>query len=258
VDWGVASVAGGTSQSWIDGSHEWLFQVSASGGVALAAARSSAKKWDVALDPLWGKAGLFTCFGLSESQQNRDYDSRTAATRASLKRFPACAINQVPLILVQTTARGPASSNPIEVDLSPPEAAYPGVNRITTLDSWSSRLMSLQYCVAVMASKGDLTVSDLQAVPQSLSLADLAAVSIRVADDLDVGSYRVKIEKDGIALSGSTTSIGLPTREELRHAASAAIGPSRVDKLLRILDSSESLIRDFTLALTTSDLEERS
>ena len=51
----VASVACGTNQPWVDGSQDWLFQISTAGLVALTAAMSSASPWAPARDPFWGK-----------------------------------------------------------------------------------------------------------------------------------------------------------------------------------------------------------
>jgi 2-methylcitrate dehydratase PrpD len=233
----VAAVAGGTSQPWVDGSQEWLFQIAASGQLALSAARSSASAWAFGSDPLWGPAGLFTCFGLKPGPDDYEMGDLTASTRASIKRFPACAINQVPLVLVQRGERAAPSTRQVRVELSTPEATYPGTNRTAGLDTWSARLMSLQYCVSVMAVTGDFTVDDLQRQPDAVTPSDLDGVEI-VATDLPIGTYRVAVEGRAVVES-STSAIGVPTADELAIAATTAVGQERVTAMLTAIDRNQ-------------------
>lgn len=242
----ATSAAFGTLQPAVEGSQEWLFQIDAAGGLALAAARSSAKRWVVAQDPLWGASGLFTCLGLQQSaDDDRCVDGTVAATRASIKRFPACAVNQVALVLLQRLPRRAASARPIVAHLSEAEAAFPGIDRTTEVTSWSARLLSLQYCLAVMASEGTFAVEHLRSCPASVTARDLEGVQVLATSELPVGTYRLAVAGHAV-LEGSTTSAGRPEREELAHAATSSIGKERVSELLGLIDRESTSVRHFT------------
>lgn len=241
----VASTAFGTGQAWIDGSQDWLFQVSAAGVLALSAARSSAQPWDPALDPFWGRAGTFTVLGASPAGgPATDHDPIVAVTRARLKRFPVCACNQVPLVLVRAAMSASHEVAAVTAHLAPPEADYPGVAHAGDLASWSTRLMSLPYALAVMASTGDFTVADLRSSTASADLVDRMQV---VADpDLEIGHYRLDVTAgDGTSctLDGEVATVGRPERAELAHAAGGVAGRDRVDDLLAILDDPAAPVR---------------
>jgi 2-methylcitrate dehydratase PrpD len=247
----VAALAFGTIQPWVDGSQEWLFQISAAGLLALAAARSSAKPWAIAVDPLWGDAGLFRCLGVpSEALKMLREDHERAATRANVKRFPACAINQVPLVLLQEAmaATPIVAGTEITLHLSPAEARYPGITRTTGLTSWSARLMSLPYCVAVMSAKGGFRVDDVREWPAGISEDDLQRVRVVEKTSARIGQYT--LEMGGARpREGSIDVIGKPSRDELRHAARTAVGADVVAEMLGLLDG--------PVSRTVSDLTSR-
>ncbi len=246
----VAASAFGTTQAWIDGSHEWLFEIASAGLLALAAARTSAKPWRSAKDPLWGEAGLFRCLGLQPEQDGTDIDHGTAVLRANVKRFPACAINQVPLALLQQATRGgplPQSAE-IRLQLSPPEANYPGVARQSGLDSWSARLMSLPYCAAVFVHRRNFQVADLEQPPADLPQDRIERFRVVPNERLQVGQYEVEVAAPGAAVArheGSLQDVGRPARVELGHAAAAALGEAGTARLLGMLDAGSTAVADF-------------
>lgn len=250
----VAAVAMGTTQAWVDGSHEWLFEISAAGQLALSASRSSAKGWRSARDPLWGPAGLFRCFGLSPNGKGRNTDPATAALRANVKRFPACAINQVPMVLLQDAMKVEPMPDraQIKLRLSPPEANYPGIARYAELDTWSSRLMSLPYCMAVMARNADFKVDDLEATPHGLSEDQFRRVELAADSKLTAGQYVVEIagSSGGRLLEGNLDGVGRPSRKELDFAARKVIGEAGLASLLALADKTEETsVREFVSAV---------
>ncbi len=251
----AATVSFGTTQAWVEGSHEWLFEISAAGLIALSAARTAAKDWQSASNPLWGKAGLFPCLGLERGTQPIDLDHATAVTRANVKRFPACAINQVPLVLLQqaTSAAPLDATATVRLKLSPPEAGYPGVVRQSGLASWSARLMSLPYCAAVLLHKKSFEVSDLLETPVGLTDDHLARLSVVADERLSLGEYEVEIDEHGQSprlLQGSLADVGRPLRRELQHAATAALGTDDLSSLLALLDTSgRNSVSDLTAAV---------
>ena len=249
----VAAVAMGTTQAWVDGSHEWLFEISAAGQLALSAARSSAKEWRAARDPLWGPAGLFRCFGLTPPARGRNADVATAALRANVKRFPACAINQVPMVLLQEAMKTEPLSDRTEINLrlSPPEANYPGIGRYAGLDTWSARLMSLPYCMTVMAQNSDFKVGDLEATPRGLSEEQFRRVRVQADSKLAAGQYVVEIAEGSRrrVLEGSLDGVGRPARKELEFAARKVIGDEGLASLLALTDKEDTSVRDFASAV---------
>jgi 2-methylcitrate dehydratase PrpD len=236
----VATAAFGTAQAWLDGSQEWLFHIAAAGSIALAAVRSSARGWEVAAGPFSGEAGLFRCLGITP-QTSPARDHGLAATRASIKRFPVCAINQVPMSLLQAhlAATAPSGDVAVTTRMSGPEARYPGLDRSTGLHSWSARLMSLPYCMAVLARNGDFTVGDLQRVPAGLGDDDLARMQVEASEDHPIGHYTLEVSTGSdqpAVLDGSVRSIGVPSRSELDQAARKIVGSERLELMLGALD----------------------
>ncbi len=244
----VAATAFGTAQAWVDGSQEWLFHITAAGSIALAAARSSARDWQIAEAPFSGAVGLFAALGVQPGPAP-SRDARLAVTRASIKRFPACAINQVPMTLLRAQlgekpADGPLS---VRVHLCGPEARYPGLDRAAGLQSWSARLMSLPYCLAVVGRTGGFTVDDLRNPPAALADDDVARIEIVASDDHTIGSYTLEVESSvgSVTLDGSVAEIGAPTRAELDYAARSIVGEHKLAALLACLDAEGSTADDF-------------
>lgn len=248
----VAAVAFGTTQAWTEGSQEWLFQVSASGCLALAASRSARGAWLAAADPFWGTAGLFRTLGLTAdgATSAQESDPRLAAVRTSLKRFPVCACNQVSLVLLQEAigrSRGRRVTS-VRAYLAPPEAKYPGVSETHNLHSWSARLMSLPYALAVMARTSTFTAASLRGQPDVVSGDDIRAMIVDADASKRIGEYglEVHLEDETILNEGGTIqSIGVPNRRELDYAATEAVGGETVKQLLARVDDSSSTVRDF-------------
>jgi len=248
----TAAVAFGTSQAWIEGSQEWLFHISAAGLIALYAARSSLGTGQSASDPFWGEAGLFTTLGLNSddlSVYDRE-DYSLAATRARLKRFPVCACNQVPLVLLQSVLQMPDDQHihSITAELPPAEATYPGIARNEGIDSWSARVMSLPYSLAVMVAASDFTISDLRQQPHTVTEADIGRMQVIPDSSLSLGNYRLLIRfEDGTIkrVEGTSASAFPPERAELSNAATSAVGADFVATCLSRVDQADTVVTGF-------------
>lgn len=249
----VAASAFGTAQTWTEGTQEWLYQVAAAGLLAWQAARSSDAPWEAAIDPLWGSAGLFTVLGAPHPETSTGHDPRTAATRVSLKRYPVCTVNQVPASLLAGVLAGGESIVAVEIRMAPSFAATPGIDRSQSVDSWTRRLMSTPYCLAVMARTGDLTAADLGRRPAAVTDESVRAMTVVSDESLAMGEFVLQVSlADGrtMRLTGESGDVGVPSRAELDFAARRVAGSGRVEALLKMLDHEDTTVRDLLRATT--------
>lgn len=249
----TAATAYGTQQTWIEGTQDWLHQVASVGLLAWQAARSSASAWDYASDPFWGLAGLFTSMGASRPDAE-DVDRRLAATRSSLKRFPVCAISQVPLTLVAEVAGDGGRIAAVDIRMAPPFAATAGIGRTEGLDSPTRRLMSTSYAVAVMAAKGSVGVADLAAQPTGVDEDFVKKMAVISDEALPLGAYALTVRLvDGreVELRGDASQVGSPVRAELDRAARVIAGVDVVEAILERLDLAGTSVSELLDAVTS-------
>jgi len=253
----VASSSYGTQQTWVEGSQDWLYQVAAVGLLAWHAARSSAAPWVAASEPFWGAGGLFTSMGVTRPRQEagpaREPDPRGAAVRIRLKRFPVCAINQVPLTLLAEVIAEGGKISAVETRMAPAFAQTAGIDRSDDLDSPTRRLMSTPYCVAVMAGKGDFVVQDLARQPDIVTEGSIRAMSVTADESVPLGEFVLRVQlADGRTTErrGDSTSVGEPTRCELDRAARRVAGIGLVDTALELLDRGDTSVSDLLAAVT--------
>ncbi|GAY11962.1 MmgE/PrpD family protein [Pseudonocardia sp. N23] len=210
---GIAtSLAGGTNQTWVAGSQEWLFQVGFCARNGLLAARLAAAGGTGAPDAFEGAQGFYRAL-LGEqpdvSQVATDLGGTWRVREVTYKPLPVCAILQSPVsdAISLRTAREltPELVGAARLTLSPGEAAYPGTDSTGPFRGAGDALMSAQFCLAVALEKGTVTASDLLRTDDA-GLLDLAG-RIEVIPDpaLESRSFTLEIDlRDGGRITHSS------------------------------------------------------
>jgi 2-methylcitrate dehydratase PrpD len=199
---GIAtSLAGGTNQTWVAGSQEWLFQVGFCARNGLLAARLAAAGGTGAPDAFEGAQGFYRALLGEETDLSAvatDLGSTWRVREVTYKPLPVCAILQSPV----TDALGlrdrheltPELVGAARLTLSPGEAAYPGTDSTGPFRGAGDALMSAQFCLAVALEKGTVTAQDLLRTDDD-GLLDLAR-RIEVVPDPAMASRSFKLEID--------------------------------------------------------------
>ena len=178
---------GGTSQTWLDGSDDWVIQagLAASNGIAVARLvragfNGAAAAWD-------GTSGLLRALGADDGYTDR----LEVALRAdswciedlSYKMYPACNIVQTPVkllleILLHTSLD---DSTTIVCRLNPKDAEYPGTIAAQP-NCHAKALMSVAFCLGVALTYGGLPIEVLRS-PEMHPEVSAAVARVKVISD---------------------------------------------------------------------------
>ncbi len=164
----AASVAGGTTQCWVDGSDEWqlhVAQAAANGMLAVDLTRAGVRGGEHALD---GKAGFYHAHAgviPSFADIEKDFDADRAVLDTVIKRYPVSGICQ-PIVRVseRIAAKHRFKAEDVEtltVWMNPYEMRYPGTLNKGPFHSFSDVLMSAAFCCASVLACGRFEFKDL-------------------------------------------------------------------------------------------------
>ncbi|AEA24296.1 MmgE/PrpD family protein [Pseudonocardia dioxanivorans CB1190] len=266
---GIAtSLAGGTNQTWVAGSQEWLFQVGFCARNGLLAARLAAAGGAGAPDAFEGAQGFYRALLGEETDLSTvatDLGETWRVRDVTYKPLPVCAILQSPvtdaLSLRAEHTLTPELVGAARLSLSPGEAAYPGTDSVGPFRGAGDALMSAQFCLAVALEKGTVTASDLLRTDDAglLELARriavvpdpaLASRSFRLEIDLRDGGRVEHVGEDGAA-DFNWDREGLLAQIA---AMSAEMPPDEVVAGLvdTVLDVENRSVRDVVSAMVTS------
>ncbi|MFT8243360.1 MmgE/PrpD family protein [Roseomonas sp. BN140053] len=241
----AAQMAGGLSQVWVEGSAEGPLQLgfaARNGVLAALAAEAGATAAAGALD---GRNGFLRAYGdTAEAAAEPPGPPDTwQIAEATVKPHPVCAILQGPLELLATLPRGvdfaPDALAEVTLELSPFEAAFPGVNNPGPFGSPIATKLSAQFSLALALAEGRATLDGLGRLedPAILALAERVRV---VADPaLEPRLSRLCLRRaDGRALRAAVTApVGRPDWAGIGAFAHAlapemAMSAAAVDRLL--------------------------
>lgn len=198
----ATSFAGGTNQTWVDGSLEWQFQLGNAARSGVEAASLAAAGGTGAHGAFEGASGFYASFardraagaetltGLGEVWRTRE---------VTFKPYPVCAILQSPVEAAIEVHRrtGSVTVQRAKLHLTPVEAAYPGTDGMAPFDDAGAALMSAGYCLAVGLTEGTVTADDLLRSHEA-TLSDLANRIEVVADpSLAPRQFVLEVEYDG-------------------------------------------------------------
>jgi 2-methylcitrate dehydratase PrpD len=208
----AAARSGGTMQSWLSGTDEWLFEVGAAARAGVEAALLTEAGAVASAEAFEGSAGWARAYFGDEgaAQLARALvESRSHIAEVAVKPYPVSGIAQVPTDLgrqAHAELDGQTVYSAV-VRLSEPEATYPGSSNYGPFRSRSSALMSVGFCVACALSDGMVRLERLE---RPNDLADLAAsVQIKLDETLgeseavlalDVGGERREYAGEGVSL----------------------------------------------------------
>ncbi len=150
----ASTMAGGTNQSWIDGTDEWLVEVAEAARAGVVAARLAAAGLSGAPGALDGAAGwakaYFDDAGAPALQQALE-GAGTRTADVAVKLYPVSGIAQAPSTLAAEMGIELEGALPqrIEVRMNPVELDYPGSRNRGPFSGRSDSLMSVVRCVAL-------------------------------------------------------------------------------------------------------------
>lgn len=165
----AAGFSGGTNQTWLAGTQEWLYQTAAAARSGYFAASLAEQGVKGAPDALEGPAGFYASF-LGDAARahsvGTELGERWSTLSVSYKPWPVCTFNQSPvstlLAVLNEHALSAGDIERIEVRMNPAEAGYPGIDQLGPFTDSAGALMSVRFCMAVAAEEGIVRVADLE------------------------------------------------------------------------------------------------
>lgn len=219
----AAAMAGGTNQSWIAGTDEWILEVGAAARAGVDAAQfgqAGAVSADAALEgPAgWGKAYF-------EDAGAPRLDEALAQPlpwiqQVAHKPYPVSGIAQVTTHLA-CQAHQQLTDGEVDgavIYLSKEEASYPGTANRGPFRSRSSALMSVAFCVSCGLADGVVRLERLEAPNEPEIQAMLERVRLEPDAALGDTEGRLAVWAGGrtLQLTGSGHNILYPTWETMR------------------------------------------
>ncbi|MBI3104020.1 MAG: MmgE/PrpD family protein [Candidatus Rokubacteria bacterium] len=163
-----ASLAGGLTQAWLEGTPEWDIQVGLASRTGFLAAQLAAEGMPGASAALEGPRGFYRAFAgreVSGDAAPLALGQRWRILENTFKRLPVSGISQVPVrTALEIRARQPLAPEAIarvEVTINDFERRYPAVDNPGPFGGPGAALMSLQYCVATALQAGTIVWRDL-------------------------------------------------------------------------------------------------
>ncbi|TDB86916.1 MmgE/PrpD family protein 4 [Actinomadura sp. KC216] len=194
----AAAFGGGTNQTWLAGTQEWRYQVGSASRNGMVAALLAAQGVTGAPDALGGAAGHLRAFsGIEEAPTTAGLGDDWRIRRVTYKPYPICAINQVPVTVLTGLARrhGIKADDVASVtaELSPDDAAYPGIDARGPFRDVGGTLMSLPYCLAVALRNGGIELDDLTGFDDPALMDLTRRITVAAADDVPQGGCRITV-----------------------------------------------------------------
>ena len=223
-------MAGGTAQVWIEGSTEGPLQLGFAARHGIGAARLALVGATPARHALEGRSGLYRATaGTTDPPLEALADLGVAwqISEATVKPHPVCAILQGPvdaiLGLARTSEFTRGAVTDIALDLSPFEAAYPGVDNPGPFNSAIATKLSAQFSLALALDAGRVTPDGLLRLTDPGVLA--LARTVRVVAD------------PALAPRLSRVTVTLDDRRSLSAAIDAPVGQPTLPEIGRFAHS---------------------
>lgn len=173
----AASFAGGTLQSFADGTDEWRYQLGVAarnGWVAAELARAGSVSAPRAIE---GKSGFVCAYARTECDADAllgQLGKTWMIHKVMFKPYPVCAFNQSPVaaaLRFRERLKGRLPSR-IRVRMNPYETGYAGMDSKGPFHSVSGTLMSIPFCIAQAIEHGAPTLKHMMVYddPEVLSL----------------------------------------------------------------------------------------
>jgi 2-methylcitrate dehydratase PrpD len=160
----AASFAGGTLQSFSDGTDEWRYQPGIAGQLGYAAAALAAAGSVAAPNAFEGPTGFVRAYAHTDcdvpalvAKLGRDW----SILRVTFKPYPVCAFNQTPVTAALSLRQKLDGTIPdrVRVRMNPYETGYAGMDSTGPFNSISGTLMSIPFCIATTLVRGTPTMA---------------------------------------------------------------------------------------------------
>lgn len=184
----ASSFSGGLSQTWIEGTTEWRWELGMAARNGLWAARLAATGAAGARNWLEGPAGFAKAFSGVEAIEDHDWElgERWRILDVIYKPYPVCNITQSPV----EAAIGLVAEADVEADevesirclLNPVDRAYPGTLNWGPFADVGASLMSAPFCVAMAVKDRDATLAGLHRTDDPV-MRELVARTEVLADE---------------------------------------------------------------------------
>lgn len=244
----TAAFVGGTNQTWVAGTQEWMFEVGMASRHGITAAHLARLGATGAEDALEGSHGFFAAFagdGSGHQDRAEKLGEEWNILGVTYKPFPVCAINQIPVkVLIDMATQHDLRPDEVEtmrVHLSPGEAAYPGTDCIGPFTDVGASLMSAQFCLAIALQERHVTLPDLRRFDEQSILELTRRVEVVPDEEMTPLSTRLEVDlQDGTTLTGSYEST--PDTFDWTHEEVAALARQLVPESALNEDRTEALI----------------
>lgn len=200
----TASLTGGLTQCWLDGSDEWQLHVASAAANGMLAANLTADGLRGGEHALDGKFGFYRAFADCQpkfADIAADFDPEHAVLDTVIKRYPTSGICQpVVRLAEQIAARHrpvAAAIERIDVVMNPFEMRYPGTLNKGPFRSFSDVLMSAAFCSASVFANGRFVFSDLFDLGRADRNRLIDATVVRDDAALPTLSCRIEIQLKG-------------------------------------------------------------
>jgi 2-methylcitrate dehydratase PrpD len=225
----AAAFAGGTLQSFEDGTDEWRYQVGVAGRIGMLATELARAGSVSAPHAFEGRSGYVRAYARAECDVS-DLLSRLgqewAVKRVTFKPFPVCAFNQTPVtaaLALREEINGRAIQR-VRVRMNPYEVGYAGMDSRGPFSTISGTLMSIPFCIAVSLARGTPTMATMTDYQDAATSALMHKID--VVADAGVPKLSAIIEVD---LAGGERAI----REQRMTFADYSYDLAAVSKLIR-------------------------
>jgi 2-methylcitrate dehydratase PrpD len=160
----AASFAGGTLQSFSDGTDEWRYQPGVAGQLGLAAAALAEAGSVSAPHAFEGPAGFVRAYARVSCEVRAlvaKLGREWSIHRVTFKPYPVCAFNQTPVTAALALREKVAGHAParVRVRMNPYETGYAGMDSKGPFNSISGTLMSIPFCIATTLVRGTPTMA---------------------------------------------------------------------------------------------------
>jgi len=195
----ASSFSGGLSQTWIEGTTEWRWELGMAARNGLWAARLAANGAAGARNWLEGPAGFARAFaGLETVDVDLgDLGERWRIMDVIYKPFPVCNITQSPVeAAINLVADADVEADEVESVrclLNPVDRAYPGTLNWGPFEDVGASLMSAPFCVAMAIKDRDATLAGLHRTDDPVMRELVARTEVLADERLPTLAARIEL-----------------------------------------------------------------
>jgi 2-methylcitrate dehydratase PrpD len=230
----AAARSGGTNQSWIAGTDEWMLELGAAARAGVEAAQFTRAGAAAAPDAFEGAAGWGRAYFADEGAEvlvRTLAEPRAYIAEVAVKPYPVSGIAQVP---TELGSRGHADLDGervgrVVVRLPDVEAAYPGSGNVGPFRSRSAALMSVAFCVACSLTDGNVRLARLERPDEIADVTSLVRVEADSALAIGQAVLAIEVEGEQREYAGDDVTLLFPPWEAIAREGNGVATRSEAD-----------------------------